>query len=235
MLACGLALWRFRPGTVPPGTLMVLTGLAWLAGGVLYRGPLAHLLLAWPSGRIAGPLRIVVGLAYVDAIVESVLSSDLLTLAYGLVLAGAALARVRASTGLVRRGRLPGTAGAVAIGGLLVADAVADLTGAGVPGTVVLTAFGLLVAGVVVTLTVDLRWGGRPRGAATGLVVELGSRDGASLRDRLASVLGDPTLEVAYARADGGYEDEAGRGVEPPEPGAGRSTMEVRDGGRSWP
>ena len=37
------------------GTLMVLTGLAWLAGGVLYRGPLAHLLLAWPAGRLTWP------------------------------------------------------------------------------------------------------------------------------------------------------------------------------------
>ena len=47
---------------------MVLTGLAWLAGGVLYRGPLAHLLLAWPAGRLTWPLRVVTGFAYADGV-----------------------------------------------------------------------------------------------------------------------------------------------------------------------
>ena len=49
VIGCGIGLWRSRPTAARSGTLMVLTGLAWLAGGVLYRGPLAHLLLAWPA------------------------------------------------------------------------------------------------------------------------------------------------------------------------------------------
>ena len=230
VLGCGIGLWRSRPTAARSGALMVLTGLAWLAGGVLYRGPLAHLLLAWPAGRLTWPLRVVTGFAYADGLIETWNPADALTVAYGLSLAIAGLARVRSSSGLVRRGLLPAAAGSVAIGGLLVVDRVADLEGAASTGTASLVVYELLVAGVMVALTLDLRLGAWARGAATGLVVELGSRAGGTLRDRLATVLGDPSLVVGYARPGGGFADEDGHPIALPPDGSDRAVMPVRRG-----
>src|SRR6188472_1433373 len=58
-LLCGGLAARQRRGR-PVGALMVATGLAWFAGTLapgallyLHRGPLVHLLLAYPGGRVA--------------------------------------------------------------------------------------------------------------------------------------------------------------------------------------
>ena len=58
---------------------------------------------------------------------------------------------------------------------------------------------------------------GSSRSDASDLVVELKTEGAASLRERLARVLGDPTLEVAYRLDDGRYVDAAGRPVELPQ------------------
>ena len=54
------------------------------------------------------------------------------------------------------------------------------------------------------------------RSEASDLVVELRTEGAASLRERLARALGDPTLDVAYRLDDGRYVDSAGRPVELP-------------------
>ena len=61
--------------------------------------------------------------------------------------------------------------------------------------------------------------------------MELGQgTDADSLRDRLAGALGDPSLVVGYAAADGTYADEAGRPVAMPAPGTGRGATPILDG-----
>jgi signal transduction histidine kinase len=55
------------------------------------------------------------------------------------------------------------------------------------------------------------------RREASDLVVELRAEGAASLRERLARVLGDPTLEVAYRLDDGRYVDAAGEALELPQ------------------
>jgi signal transduction histidine kinase len=55
------------------------------------------------------------------------------------------------------------------------------------------------------------------RREASDLVVELRADGAASLRERLARVLGDPTLEVAYRLDDGRYVDAAGQPLELPQ------------------
>ena len=52
---------------------------------------------------------------------------------------------------------------------------------------------------------------------ASDLVVELRTEGPATLRERLARVLGDPTLEVAYRLDDGRYVDAAGQPFELPQ------------------
>jgi signal transduction histidine kinase len=55
------------------------------------------------------------------------------------------------------------------------------------------------------------------RREASDLVVELRTEGASSLRERLARVLGDPTLEVAYRLDDGRYVDAAGEVFELPQ------------------
>ena len=52
---------------------------------------------------------------------------------------------------------------------------------------------------------------------ASELVVELRSEAAATMRERLARALGDPTLDVAYRLGDGRYVDAAGRPIELPQ------------------
>ena len=233
LLAGGIVLWRGRPSARRPGSLMILTSLAWLAGGVLHRGPLTQLLLTAPSGRIENRrIRLVIAFAYADSLVETFVPLEGLTLAWCLVLGTAGLARVGRSSGMVRRGRLVAGAGAVAIASVVAIDRVAILLDIDVPDALVGAIYGLVVAVVAIALAVDLRLGAWSRAAATGIVVELGaSSDATSLRDRLAGVLGDPSLVVGYSTDGGDFADEAGRPITLPGAGSGRTVLPVFDGG----
>jgi signal transduction histidine kinase len=75
-------------------------------------------------------------------------------------------------------------------------------------GVSLLVPFGV-IAGIV--------WSRLHRREASDLVVELRTGGAASLRERLARVLGDPTLEVAYRLGDGRYVDADGRPLELPD------------------
>ena len=72
---------------------------------------------------------------------------------------------------------------------------------------------------LAIGLTVDLVLGRWVRATVTGLVVELGEAEAAgTLRDRLASALGDRSLVLGYWLADrGAYVDDRGREVELPD------------------
>jgi signal transduction histidine kinase len=73
-------------------------------------------------------------------------------------------------------------------------------------------------------------WSRLRRSGASELVVELRTEAAATMRERLARALGDPTLEVAYRLGDGRYVDAAGRPVELPQ-GADRAVTGVTAGG----
>ena len=69
LIACGLVVWGRRPTSI--GMLLVVTGVAWFAGTLLpaaaflHRGPLIHVLAAYPSGSVRGVgLRLLVATAY---------------------------------------------------------------------------------------------------------------------------------------------------------------------------
>ena len=57
LLLCGATAWRARPAS-RTGLLMVATGVCWFAGSVvgvavfLHRGPLVHLHISYPTGRL---------------------------------------------------------------------------------------------------------------------------------------------------------------------------------------
>ena len=87
-------------------------------------------------------------------------------------------------------------------------------TDAGIPRleTIARTVSLLIPLGVVAGIV----WSRLRLPEASNLVVELRTEGRASLRERLARVLGDPTLDVAYRLDDGRYVDAAGRPFELP-------------------
>jgi signal transduction histidine kinase len=73
-------------------------------------------------------------------------------------------------------------------------------------------------------------WSRLRRPQASELVVELRTDAAATMRERLARALGDPTLDVAYRLGDGRYVDATGRPIELPQ-GADRAVTAVTAGG----
>lgn len=107
------------------------------------------------------------------------------------------------------------TGGALAVAITLSWFAWAQTFGAGVytPRTIGHAAALLIPFGLVVGVV----WSRASRRQASDLVVELRTGGAATLRDRLARSLEDPTLEVAYRLDQGGFVDGDGRPLELPE------------------
>ncbi|HVD89195.1 MAG TPA: hypothetical protein VNB91_09920, partial [Jatrophihabitantaceae bacterium] len=81
LIACGLVGWARRPES-RSGPLLAATGFAWFAANLLgeqalylHRGPLIHLTLSYPYGRLGSRLdRLAVAAAYAAALVPAVWS-----------------------------------------------------------------------------------------------------------------------------------------------------------------
>jgi hypothetical protein len=240
LVALGLAARAPRPRSRAL-LIMAAAGFAWFLGSLwspavyLHRGPLAHLLLSYPRGRLSSRLeRLAVGGAYGYAAAYPVARNNYATIAFALVLIALAARRHALSGGPERRARLTALTAATAFGLVLVLAAATRIHGLG-PERAMLFAYDLFVFLIAVGLFADLLWGRWAQATVTGLVVDLGDPVGAGpLRDRLARTLGDPTLVVAY-RLSGktGYVDEAGRPVELPAPGSGQAMTPIdEEGGR---
>lgn len=227
LAVAGLGSWRRRrPG---PAVLLLATAALWFAGGLwpplvlAHRGPLTHLLVGYPRGRLTRPAdRVVVAAGYVSALVYPVGRSGVVTL-----LVGGSVVAVMA-TGL-RRSRIVAFASAVAIWGVLGAGAVGRLAGRRIDAPVLLV-YTVTVAAVAVALLLDTRLRRGSRAAITSLAVDLGQAAPRSVRDLLARALDDPTLVLGYVDpATGGLTDESGRPVTTVPETPGRATTELRE------
>ena len=228
-LVCGALAARRRRGR-PAGVLMAATGVAWFAGTLapgallyLHRGPLVHLLLAYPGGRVARrAAQAVVAAAYVDGAVQPLGANATVTLVLAASTAAAAVLSYRAEAGPRRRARAVPTVAAVAVALVLAITAVAQ----GGESTT-LAAYEAVLVATAIALLADLERGRWSQGAVTGLVVDLGELwEPVTLRDRLARALGDPSLQLGYRLGDR-YADEAGRPVALPAPGGERAVTPV--------
>jgi signal transduction histidine kinase len=167
------------------GALLLVTGIAWLAGDVwdalayAHRGPLVHLLLGRSPVTVA---------AYVDGLVPALAQAPWATLALSAAVLVAAPGRRRWL--------------AAAVAGPLVLDAVHGNASASAAWW-----YDLAVAAVAVGLAATPH-ARRPAAVAAGLVVDLGAEPGA-LRAALSRAVGDPTLAVAYRIGDA-WVDESG-------------------------
>jgi signal transduction histidine kinase len=239
LLVCGAVAWMRRPRS-GAGPLMLVSGAAWFAGdlwsALLYahRGPLVHLLLTYPSGRISSRVALVViAAAYADGLIPEVARSEWGTLALMGAVTLVAVARHRAVGGVERRARAAALAGTALLSATLGLAALMRLFDGDANGAALWALYGTVVV-IACGLTADLlggRWG---RAALTGLVIDLGDRhEPQALRAALARTLGDPDLELAYrvhGRAD--WVDEAGRPVQlPVRDGDGRRVTLIEEGG----
>lgn len=236
LLACGTLAGEKRAES-RVGPLMSLAGITWFLGTVfepalfLHRGPLVHLHLSYPTGRLPTRLaRTVVVLAYADAAIEPVAQNDALTLLLSAAVALTAVQVFGRTSGSARKAGRPALAAALAFAGVLALAAIGRA--AGWDDTAMLLLYDAVIASVVLLLTVDLlreRW---TDAVVTGLVLDLaGQRGGRTLRSTLAEALGDPSLVVGYPLPDiGGLVDDRGKPVDLPLPGSGRAVTPIDDG-----
>ena len=232
----GGAVARERRPESRVGVLALLTGAAWFAGNVgtpllyLHRGPLVHLCLSYPTGRLRSRLtRGVVVFAYVDGAVEPLARSASLTFVLSFAIAVAALRSFVATSGTEHKAAEPALGAALAVAAALSLGAAGRL--ADWNADAVLLAYDVIVASVALVLVVDLlrhRWADA---VVTGLVVDLGT-EGGTLRTKLANALGDPSLVIGFRLPDrAGFVDEAGRPVGLPRAGSGRRVTPLVDRG----
>jgi signal transduction histidine kinase len=239
-IGLGVVAWQRRPSS-RSGLLMTVAGVAWFAGSLvdaalfLHRGPLVHLLVGYPRGRLRSRLeRVVVGAAYVDGAVYPLARQDMVTVSLALAVMTTVLVGYRRAGGAERRARAAALVAAAAVMLVLGLGAVGRRildTGAAAAW---LWAYQAVLVLTAVGLFADLLWGRWTQAAITGLVVDLGELERAgTLQAKLAGAVGDPSLRVAY-RLPGydGYVDEAGRPMVLPAAGASRRVTYLREGGR---
>ncbi|WP_051325124.1 sensor histidine kinase [Candidatus Solirubrobacter pratensis] len=266
--------WQRRPES-RTGALMVLTGLTMLATGMqfsdtallytiglatdsLILGPLAHLVLAFPSGRLEGrAARIGVGLIYAAGVLQIpvimvsddqscatcprnlllLVRSDVLAGVFGTLQALLLLAGVIvAVTVLVRRRlrasrvRRRGLEPVVGLGAVILVLAI-------VQAVVRETALGGAVQNAFIATFALLPWAFLAglvrtrffRASTVGRLIQRLSLDPGALQDSLRTALDDPRLTVAYWLPElGAYVERDGREPET----AGRVTTEISHCGR---
>lgn len=238
LVGCGVVAWEHRSES-RVGPLMALAGFAWFAGnfgqGVLYlhRGPLVHLHISYPTGRLRRRLaQATVAAAYIDAAIEPIARNDVVTLILAALVATAAADVFLRASGTARRAGIPALAAALAFACVLGLGAVQRLGGWDADREV-LWAYDIVIACLAVVLLVDLLRGRWAEAVVADLVVDLGKRaDTGTLRDELGRALGDRSLVLGYwLPEEGRYVDDAGRPVELPEPGVGRAVTPIAHDG----
>jgi signal transduction histidine kinase len=239
LIAVGLLTWGRRPES-GVGPIATAAGFAWFAGTFggwalyLHRGPLAHLVVSYPSGLARSRLeRAAVAAAYGYAAIYPIAANDYATIGFAAGMVAVSLRRYAAAGGPERRARGSSVAAALALASVLALSAATQLANADIDRAV-LWVYDVVVLLVVLGLAADLIWGRWARAAVTGLVVDLGEPGTAgTLRDRLARALGDPTLAVGYFLPEQSrYVDEAGRPFELPVAEAGRAVTPLVEAGR---
>jgi signal transduction histidine kinase len=230
---------------------MAVTGFAWFAGNFatadlgpldwlavhalyLYRGPLFHLVLSYPRGRLAGRIeRAAVAVGYVAAIVTPAWRNGTATIVLTSLLVGVAGRSYLRAAGRERRERLAALQATAFLGAVLTADALVRfaVSTEGAKDATLLANEAALVALAAGLLAGLLRWPWE-RAEVTDFVVELGEARSGTLREALARALGDPTLELGYWLPEtGGYVDAAGRPLELPTGSSDRAVTRIeRDG-----
>ena len=250
LIGCGLAGWSRRPQS-RAGALLAAAGFAWFAPnfaatGVtalgwlsahalyLHRGPLVHLVLTYPRGRLVRRLDVTaVAVGYAAAAVTPVWGSETATVVLAALLVAVAVRGYACAAGRERRMRLAALQATAVVAAVLAAVALVRLAAPGrAAGAATLHVYQAALCGLSLGLLVGLLRGAWERAEVADLVVELGGTRSGTLRDELARALGDRSLQVGYwVPESAGFVDSEGRPLRVPDPGSERSmTMVERDG-----
>lgn len=237
LLVCGVIAWRARARS-RVGLIMIGAAGAWFLGGLigpavfLHRGPMAHLHISYPTGRLRRPLAwFTVAAAYVAAAVEVVAANAWLTLALAGMVAVAALDLFARTTGRARKAAGPALVAALAFSAALAISSANRLLAWEADRQVLLLYDAVLVLAAV-GLTRDLLRGRWSEAALADLVAQVGAQPDVSLRGELRRTLGDPTLELGFwLPAQQRYVDQDGHALDLPSAHHDRSVTWVDDDG----
>jgi signal transduction histidine kinase len=204
------------------GLILAAAGVAWFLGSLapallfLHRGPLVHLHMSYPTGRLRRPLAVVtVVCAYLAAVFDAVARNPWLTGGLAILVVAAAADVFARTSGPARKAGVPAVGAACGFAGVLALSSGNDLLDLGA-NRAVLVSYDAVICLVVLWLALDLRYGRWTEATIADLVMQLGRRDEVSgLQGELRRRLGDPSLVLGYRLAGyGGYVDEAGRPVD---------------------
>lgn len=216
--------------------LLGFASATWFLGSLfgplvfLHRGPMVHLHLSYPTGRLHRRLAVVaVVAAYAWAVAEGWTSQPALTAGLAGLVAAAAADGYRHITGPARRAGWPGFVAALLFASVLALSAANLLLGLRADVATAL-AYDAVMVVVAAWLAADLIRGGWTESTLAELVVQLGgSPEGVGLEAELRRALGDPDLVLGYwdERAQR-YVDGSGTPVEPAGPGVTRVAADGR-------
>jgi signal transduction histidine kinase len=234
LAGCGSALWvRRRRSLVGP--LMLAAAACWFVGSIwtvalfLHRGPLVHLHISYPTGRIRRPLAIVTVIcAYAVSIVEAIGANPWVTLAMA-VLVGVAAADIYARTsGPARKAGGPALAAALTFASVLALSAANQLL-VWENDLLVLLLYDLAICVVAAVLAADLLWGRWSEATVADFVTQLGARpDLDTLAGALQNALGDPSATLGYWMPDlRRYVDDSGRPLQVPPDDPARVAIQI--------
>ncbi|WP_329332811.1 hypothetical protein OG252_00545 [Streptomyces sp. NBC_01352] len=238
LLGSGAVAWTGRRRS-RVGLLMAVAGVCWFLGSVvpglvfLHRGPLVHLHLSYPTGRLhRRSTAVVVAAAYVAAGLEGFVPTLWPTAGLSALVVAAAFDVFARTSGPARRAGRPALAAALVFAGVLALGSANVLLTWGADRDVLLI-YDAAVCLVVIWLTVDLLYGRWSDATISDLVTQLGRHtDTAGLQAQLAKALGDPGLTLGYwVPWQHAYIDEAGRPLDVNLHGAGRVTTAVENDG----
>ena len=216
---------------------MAAAGVCWFAGSsvsaavFLHRGPLVHLLVSYPTGRLRRKVAVgLTALAYLVAAVAALDRNSWVVAAFAvLVLVGAA--DVFSSTsGPARKAGGLSLASALVFTAALAFSSLERLRGWDVDLAVLLV-YDAAVLVVALTLLAGLLWGRWTDAALADLVTGLGGqRDTHGLGGALRAALGDPSLVVGYWTPDQArYVDDQGSRIDLPGPSDGRTVTHINE------
>jgi signal transduction histidine kinase len=203
------------PRDAGTGWLLAATGATWFAGTFdstflyLHRGPLVHLLVAYAGWRPRERLLVVcAGVGYVTAFVTDVWADGPTSVALVVGLVAVMTASATRVRGRALAERRTATIAATMFAGAVTAAAVAT-TPRYVDATLVV--YEAVLVGIALLLSARL--GAPDTTGVVDVVVELNDSPSGTLRDALASALGDPSVEIGYWSVASTYIDERGRTV----------------------
>jgi signal transduction histidine kinase len=245
-IGCGLLAASRWPGN-NSGLLMTTTGFTWFLGNFaavdnqvlawlganaifVHRGPLVHLILAYPVGHLPGRLeRAAVGAGYGAAFVAQIWRNDAATIFLAaLLLAVSARGYLRA-VDRASRARLLSLRASAGLSSVLIAVAVASLSAGTAAGRPALFAYQVALVAIGGGIFAGLLSASWDRADVVDLVVELGEHRSGTLRGELSRALGDPSLDVGYWVADAdAFVDADGRAFSLPAVDSERSVTFVR-------